>query len=168
MQNNNLNDQTSGPVQLPVVRFNGKSYFKDSRLKQYRNVMNPHDTLDFDVYTEIFAYTRAQALEDGVLADITPLAKEAGFIFPVAVTSRVFDLLNDTAQPGQSFEGRAWDLLTVLRFEIKKTKPGDIIHFAPYFNTRENQDVVAQMLYAKCHPGDHLEPVVTVMFPDED
>ena len=33
----------------------------------------------------IYAYTRAQAIEDGVLADVTETAKEAGFKLPVAV-----------------------------------------------------------------------------------
>ena len=32
----------------------------------------------------IYAYTRAQAIEDGVLADVSEVAKEAGFRYPVA------------------------------------------------------------------------------------
>ncbi len=35
----------------------------------------------------IYAYTRAQALDDGILVDATALAKEAGFKWPVAVTT---------------------------------------------------------------------------------
>ena len=34
----------------------------------------------------IHTYTRAQALADGVLVDAGPLAKEAGFRWPVALT----------------------------------------------------------------------------------
>src|SRR4051812_27741843 len=34
----------------------------------------------------IFAYTRKQAIEDGVLVDVTETAKEAGFKIPVALT----------------------------------------------------------------------------------
>jgi hypothetical protein len=35
----------------------------------------------------IFSYTRAQAIADRALIDVTPTAAEAGFRFPVAVTS---------------------------------------------------------------------------------
>ena len=39
----------------------------------------------------IFTYTRAQAIEDGVLVDVTKEAKEYGFRFPVAVTNRLWE-----------------------------------------------------------------------------
>ena len=35
----------------------------------------------------ISTYTRAQAIEDGVLIDVSPIAKEAGFEWPVAMTA---------------------------------------------------------------------------------
>ena len=38
----------------------------------------------------IFSYTCAQAIADGVLVDVSKLAKEAGFRFPVAVTAGVW------------------------------------------------------------------------------
>ena len=38
----------------------------------------------------IFSYTRKQAIEDGVLVDITEMAKEAGIKYPVAITSTAF------------------------------------------------------------------------------
>ena len=38
----------------------------------------------------IFSYTRAQAIEDGVLVDVTETAKEAGFRIPVALTQSVW------------------------------------------------------------------------------
>jgi len=37
----------------------------------------------------IFSYTRAQAIEDGVLVDVSELAREASFRYPVAVTQGV-------------------------------------------------------------------------------
>jgi type I site-specific restriction endonuclease len=39
----------------------------------------------------IFYYTRAQAIKDGVLVDVSKLASEAGFKYPVAVTQGVRD-----------------------------------------------------------------------------
>ena len=38
----------------------------------------------------IYAYTRAQALEDGVLVDASEIAREAGIGFPVALTRAVW------------------------------------------------------------------------------
>lgn len=170
MKNEKQNDQveTKTPVQLPVIQMNGKSYYVDSRLKQYRNVDNPHDFIDFDDDPVIYSYTRAQAIEDGQLVDISELAKEAGFIFPVAITCGVHALLNDTAQPGQSFEGRAWDVLMVLHFEIRRSKSTDTVYFAPFFNTKDCAEPKPHKLWAKIGPGDTAEPVITIMLIDED
>ena len=116
----------------------------------------------------IHSYSRVQAIEDGMLVDISALAREAGFKFPVAVTSRVFELLNDTRQPGQSFEGRTWDLLMILRLKIKASNGTDTIYFSPLFNAKNHSNPKAYQLWSKCGPGDDGEPVITVMFTDED
>jgi len=116
----------------------------------------------------IYSYSRAEAIEDGVLADISSLAREAGFKFPVAVTSRLFELLNDTTQLGQSFEGRAWDLLMILRFAIRKSSGTDTIYFAPLFNTKDHREPKPYKLWSKCGPGDEGDPVISIMFQDED
>lgn len=116
----------------------------------------------------IYSYTRAQAIDDGVLVDLSNLAKEAGFKWPVAITCGVYELLNDTHQASQSFEGRAWDLLMVLHFEIKRSKNGDVVYFAPYFNASTHSEPRPYKLWSKCGPGDHGEPVITIMLIDED
>ena len=36
------------PRRLPTTIINGKEYFIDERLKQFRDVENPHDFIDFD------------------------------------------------------------------------------------------------------------------------
>lgn len=38
----------------------------------------------------IFQYTRRQAIEDGVLVDVSEMAREAGIRCPMAVTERVW------------------------------------------------------------------------------
>jgi hypothetical protein len=35
--------QKNGPRLLPTVVIDGKRYYSDVRMKQYRNVENPHD-----------------------------------------------------------------------------------------------------------------------------
>ena len=124
--------------------------------------------------TELFGevisvYTRAQAIEDGVLVDVSTTAREAGITFPVAVTRTVFDHYI-TPDPrsikfGQSVEGRLWDALWMLRNAAKRG--GGTIHYNVYFIMKERQSRLVQ-LKAVCGPGDDAEPVITIMLPEED
>jgi len=42
------------PRMLPTIKLpNGKTYFVDIRLRQLRNIKNPHDYIDFDDESEI-------------------------------------------------------------------------------------------------------------------
>src|SRR5512135_3116848 len=70
----------------------------------------------------IFSYTRAQAIADGVLVDVSKLAKEAGFRFPVAVTAGVWAecIAVPDGVAGQDETGRLWDVLNMLRFDIQR------------------------------------------------
>lgn len=115
----------------------------------------------------VFRYSRKQAIEDGVLVDISSIAKEAGIRFPIAVTRGVFGILEDTSGPGQDFQGRAWDMLMIFRLEARKCE-GDEIHFAPLFvmNGKAKPESVA--MWAKCGPGDDMAPVITIMLEGED
>ncbi len=88
----------------------------------------------------ISVYTRAQAIEDGVLVDVSELAKEAGFRFPVAVTRRLFESVLEPNEQlkkehGQSYNGRAWDMFSILLWEIRKGKDGQRVDFAPLFSS---------------------------------
>jgi hypothetical protein len=117
-------------------------------------------------------YTRAQALADGMLVDISRLAAEAGFRYPVAVTAAVWHLLtpsDDLARLGQSATGRAWDLLQVLRTAIRHSRHTDRVHFTPLFVLdAEHPAPQAVRLWAVCGPGDDEAPVITVMCEGED
>ena len=78
--------------------------------------MDPNDS---DV---VFTYTRKQAIEDGVLIDITDTAKEMGFKFPVAITSTVWHGYIVPSKElkcwGQSVKGRLWDVIFSLYFSL--------------------------------------------------
>ena len=65
----------------------------------------------------ISEYTRAQAIEDGILVDVTTVASEAGFKWPTAMTRAVYDRYIEvppelTGQ--QDIQGRLWDVLWML------------------------------------------------------
>ncbi len=120
----------------------------------------------------IFSYTRAQAIADGVLVDVSELAREAGFRFPVAVTAGVW--AECVAVPegvtGQDETGRLWDVLHLLRVAIAgQTASGERVDFAVHVrNDNREGDPPLVQLYALCGPGDDAEPVITVMKIDED
>jgi hypothetical protein len=67
---------------------------------------------------------------------------------------------------GQDEKGRLWDLLNVLRYEIRKSGKGDRVDFKVIFDQGAEKPLVD--FYALCGPGDNMEPVITIMLPDED
>ena len=120
----------------------------------------------------IFSYTRAQAIADGVLIDLTEWAAETGFRYPVACTAALWNEYivpcEDLRPLGQSERGRAHDLLWTLFVAIRRsTGRQDTIHFETLLLTTPQRRVTAR-LKAVCGPGDDGEPVLTIMLPDED
>jgi len=126
----------------------------------------------FGGFEVISVYSRSQALADGVLVDTSALAKEAGFVFPVALTETLYHSYLapalDLVAEGQSIQGRLWDVLTVLRFAIAKARNTDTILFKVLFLMSACSSPVPIDLKAICGPGDDGEPVLTIMLPDED
>jgi hypothetical protein len=116
----------------------------------------------------ISIYTRAQALEDGTLIDISPLAKEAGFVYPIAITQAAWAewIVPPEGATDQDEKGRLWDLLSVLRWEIKKGVKGDRVDFRVLFD--QGNKKVYDEFYSLFGPGDEGEPVITIMLPGED
>ena len=120
----------------------------------------------------IHTYTRAEALEDGVLVDVSQTANEAGFVFPVAVTAGVWADVNDiprSKQGIQDVDGRLWDLLFLAALTCRrKSATGSQPDGLPFKLIMH----VGRATYyrAKVHlgPGDEMEPVITIMQPNED
>lgn len=118
----------------------------------------------------IFAYTRANALADGVLMDATELAHEMGFTFPVALTDTVHAAYVRVPEGvrWQDETGRLRDILWMLFVAIKKGRStGDRILFQVSVQNHEEQPAQLVTLKALCGPGDDHEPVLTVMMPSE-
>ena len=119
----------------------------------------------------IHAYTRADALRDGVLVDVSSTAREAGIRFPVALTRAVWERCVSIPRGvlRQDEAGRLWDVLWMLRCAIARHESGRVVGFAVHLrnDNREGTPPLVR-LKAVCGPGDQGEPVVTVMMPDED
>ncbi|HOW51480.1 MAG TPA: hypothetical protein PLV42_05485 [bacterium] len=119
----------------------------------------------------IHAYSRTQALADGVLVDVSDMAKQAGFIYPVALTRLVWEECvawdNASEQVYQDEPGRLWDLLTIMHRTALEC-PLPVMHFSILRIPRGGHQPEKVDLWTLCGPGDDERAVVTVMFPDED
>ena len=116
----------------------------------------------------ISAYTRVDALRDGELVDVSTMAAEMGYRVPVAVTRAVWvGVVEPDETPGQSVEGRLWDVLWMLHYAIRTgPRSGSVVRFELYALIGGVTRLVT--LKAVMGPGDAGEPVLTVMWPDED
>jgi len=117
----------------------------------------------------IFAYTRAQAIDDGVLVDVSEMAREAGLKHPTALTATVWGQYVAVPEgvEGQDEQGRLWDILMMLRFAIQKgTEGSELLYEVLVRNDNTSPQPVT--LKAICGPGDTADPVITIMLPNED
>ncbi len=119
----------------------------------------------------IHRYTRAQAIADGVLIDVTPNAREAGFKYPVALTAAVWARCV-AVPPGvlcHDEAGRLRDVLTMLRFAIRGSEGGPEVRFGVHVRNDNREGIPPLVrLKALCGPDDDGSPCLTVMLPDED
>ncbi|MDE0377614.1 MAG: hypothetical protein OXI20_00055 [Rhodospirillales bacterium] len=125
----------------------------------------------------IHAYTRAQAIEDGILVDVSETAREAGFKIPVALTRAVWDRLVALPEGYQGFQdesGRLWDVLWMAHYYAVRASNSDRVRMCVLVRDirkdlrdshrppRRHFPIVA------IGAGDQAEPVITVMFPEDD
>jgi hypothetical protein len=119
-------------------------------------------------FVEVYSYSRKQAIEDGVLIDVTEWAKECGFKIPVAVTAAVWSDLEEIPEKfkGQlDLRGRAHDLLFMAALAGRKQRNTDCILFELILHIKNTKKQQYKMLIG---PGDDLKPVITILQPNED
>ena len=133
----------------------------------------------------ICSYTRADALSDGMLVDVSEMAREAGFKIPVAVTTSVWEECifwpEDEANGyGQSTDGRLWDVLFMAHCEIASARGNEQdllykLNVIPRGTKPENTGAIDDFtgailttLKINIGPGDNGEPVITIMQTYED
>lgn len=125
----------------------------------------------------VASYSRAQAIDDGVLIDVSSMAREAGFKWPVALTHAAWcDCVawterNNRFQVYQDESGRLWDVLFMAFYAIRTSKDsGDRLPFSLHRVPKDGHSVEAEEVTLKLivGPGDSAEPVVTILLPHED
>jgi len=116
----------------------------------------------------IHTHSRAQAIEDGTLVDVSTVAREAGITFPVAVTATLWAAIEAIPEfyAWQDVKGRLWDVLFLLAAAIRKVD-GRFSELFYTLNLPHGKERNIR-LKAVCGLGDAGEPVITVMFPDDD
>lgn len=138
--------------------------------------MQTEQALDGIFGAPIYAYTRAQALEDGVLVDVTETAKEAGFRVPVAMTTAAWaDAVEWTEadskrQTSQDQSGRLWDVVWMAYLAVRRGGMEPRKTFQLLRVPRGGRGVRPRLTTLHIHigPGDSIEPVITIMQPGED
>lgn len=136
----------------------------------------------------VSAYSRRQALEDGVLMDVSPAASELGFVWPVAVTADVWHLLTDIPAEyrHEDLRGRLWDCLFMGSMAIRRSpEPAGselYYHFVLHtgnshtatrcraYTNRKTRSFDPDMVLFRMEVGsdDDGGPCLTIMLPDED
>lgn len=124
-----------------------------------------------DKFEVIFSYTRKQALEDGVLVDVSQAAKEAGFKIPVAVTDHLYHgyvVPNEGLQgEGQSIEGRLHDLFMMTQAAAANRWKDNRVYFDVLFLTKPRTLEKIKCL-AIVGPDDEGKPCLTLMLPEDE
>ena len=120
----------------------------------------------------IYSYTRAQAIADGVLIDITADAQAHGFKVHTVVTDNLYHRYVEVPSGldrsfGQSSAGRLHDLLTLSMFAARASKGTDRVYFKVDFLMEPGRTETVQVI-AHIGPGDNAEPVLTIMLLEDD
>ena len=116
----------------------------------------------------IHRYSRADAIRDGVLVDVSEVAREAGIKYPTALTRAVFDRYV-TVPPKvecQDEAGRLWDIVFMLFLACRRVS-GSVLRYTVYVRN-DNRRARPVRLKAVCGPDDDGSPCLTVMLPEED
>jgi hypothetical protein len=112
----------------------------------------------------IYSYSRAQAIEDGVLVDLSHVDSiRKHWKHPFACTSAVWGIIEDALQrPDQDSCGICHDISTIAKLAIKSARDADQILFTVIITGKKHA------LKLHIGPGDTAAAVLTLMLPYED
>jgi hypothetical protein len=152
----------------------GKDPMKNPLTRDLAERANPNDE-DSLFGPIISGYSRAQAIADGVLVDVSAMAREAGFIVPVAMTSAAWaDFVewsdqDSSRQTHQDETGRLWDVLWMSYLAARRAQGGTVaVQFYRVPRGGKGRMPRKTTLHMNIGPGDAAELVITLMLPGED
>jgi len=121
-------------------------------------------------------YTRAQALTDGVLVEVSKVAQEVGFRVPVAMTAAAWAKAvqwtdeDSRRQTVQDESGRLWDVVWMAIITARRVKDAQRVPFQLHAVPRGGKATRPRPMTLHLHigPGDEGEPVITILDSNED
>lgn len=124
----------------------------------------------------ISSYSRADAIADGVLVDVTETAREAGIKYPTAITRAAWETVVAVPEgvAGQDEAGRLWDVLWMWvnavrgRIPARYVDESTLLYKLHVRNDNRFSEAPLVELKAVCGPGDDFAPVITISLPEED
>ena len=125
----------------------------------------------------ISTYSRAQAIEDGFLVDVSDTAREAGFSIPVAVTRTVWSRLVALPEGYKGFQderGRLWDVLWMARHYALRASDRDRVTMCVLLRDvrkdlhDSNRPPRKHFPIVAIGAGDEGRATITIMFPEDD
>ena len=130
--------------------------------------MNQNDeAMTREIFGEmICCYSRAQAIEDGVLVDVSARAQRAGIKYPTACTHGVWSLID--CLPASESDTLAGIVRDVRAEEVLRAMLAAIRRGGVRGTDRVEFEALGAALWAQCGPGDTAAPVITIMREGED
>jgi hypothetical protein len=125
----------------------------------------------FAGFEVIHVYTRAQAIEDGTLVDLSAVAPDVcreHYKYPVACTSEVWGIIEKAVENEKhcnDLKGIIHDILWMSRKNIVQTIDESAVLFKVIITGVGPQKLLTFKIV--CGPGDNGEPVLTIMGRDE-
>lgn len=124
-----------------------------------------------DDFTLVYSYSRAQAIADGVLVDVTVQAKETGFKLHTVVTDNLYHRYMvppaGLEGEGQSAEGRLHDVLWMVLAAARKQPNGSRVETDVLFLMAPGRQEKIRVI-AVVGPDDEGQSVLTIMLPGDD
>jgi len=119
----------------------------------------------------IHSYTRAQAIADGVLVDVTAKARKCGFVLPVAMTATLFADCEEWAAGSNWGNGEPTAEQFVewlLCFACETIRASRSINSDRLTLSLAHFAGCTKSAVIHVGPGDDAEPVITLMYPGEE
>ena len=121
----------------------------------------------------VYSYSRAQAIEDGFLVDVSATAREAWIKLPTVVTRHVWNECVEVPEKlkGQQDEaGRLRDVVNMAALALRAAVAVDHLTDRTAFSVRVRKagGHRREQLVAVVGPGDTAQPVLTLMYPEDD
>jgi len=126
-----------------------------------------------DLFGEVIhSYTRAQAIEDGVLIDLSAIAPDVcrqHYKYPIACTAPVWSIIDEAVNNPRfdcDHKGIIHDMLFMsIHYKTFVLSEQEVI-FECMMPLYEHQKVYQFKM--NCGPNDDLTPCLTIMLPNED